>query len=243
MMQALAGYDPLDPGSADVSVPDFVGSIGTGLKGIRIGVVRHQVEEVPCTPETLAAFENSIKVFASLGAIISDVTLAPMQTYHDVCNIIMLPEAYAIHERYLTKTPELYGELARRRIMQGAFVRASDFVNALRERAKLVAEGAEVMKKVDILLTPTRPNPAVPLGSQDTFLNGLSFTRTYNVLGYPALSICNGFSSEGLPLSLQIAGRPFEDDLVLKVGDAFEKATSYRSVRPTIAQSLPLAAQ
>ena len=235
MMQALSGYDPLDPGSADVAVPDFVGAIGTGVKGLRIGVPRSFFEkEIDTDPETVAALESALKVFASLGAIVSDVTLPPIADYNNAGSLIMGPEAFAIHERYLTKTPELYGELARRRIMSGAFVRASDHVNALRQRAKLVALTNEIMKTVDILITPTRSGPSVEIGTFDNS-RAPSYTRMYNVLGYPALSICSGFSAAGLPLGLQIAARPFEDDLALKLGDAFEKATEFRRRRPHFA--------
>jgi aspartyl-tRNA(Asn)/glutamyl-tRNA(Gln) amidotransferase subunit A len=243
MMQVLSGHDALDPGSADVPVPDFTGAIGSGIKGLRVGVIRHYFEkEVATDAETVAALEEAIRVTSRMGAVVSDVRMAPAQTYHDVSNLIMAPEAYAIHERYLTKTPELYGELARRRIMMGAFVRSSDYVNALRERSRLAAHAAAVMQDVDVLITPTRGFPAVELGSFDFMKAGISFTRPYNVLGYPALSVCCGFSASGLPLSMQIAGRPFEDHTVLKLGDAYEKATGFRERRPELEAVLETAA-
>ena len=120
--------------------------------------------------------------------------------------------------------------------MAGAFVAAADYVNAQRERARLVAELAEVMKTVDVLIFPTARCPARPIG-EDSMASGFQpfFNRPFNVTGSPALSICNGFSESGLPLSLQIGGRPFEDALVLRVGDALEKTLSTRTRRPRLA--------
>jgi hypothetical protein len=125
-------------------------------------------------------------------------------------------------------------------MMAGAFVSADTFINAQRERARLVAIVAEEMKTSDLLMMPTRQMVAPVLGGYDSS-TGPSLTRPFNMTGYPALSVCNGFNSAGLPISLQIAGRPFEDHIVLKAGDAYEKATGYRKVRPTL--STPLDAQ
>jgi aspartyl-tRNA(Asn)/glutamyl-tRNA(Gln) amidotransferase subunit A len=155
--------------------------------------------------------------------------------------MITAAEAYAIHGQWLRKTPELYGERGRLRIMAGAFVSADTYVNAQRERARLIRVVAEAMKSVDLLMMPTRHITAPILGGYDSSV-GPSLTRPFNMTGNPALSICNGYSSAGMPISLQIGGRPFEDHLVLKAGDAFEKATSARSVRPTLTTAA-LAAQ
>jgi aspartyl-tRNA(Asn)/glutamyl-tRNA(Gln) amidotransferase subunit A len=237
MMQVLSAHDPHDPGSADVPVPDFAAAIAAGVGGLRIGVVRHFFEhDLPAGAETGAAIETALGVFQRLGATVQDVTLAPLATYRDVGSLISRPESFAIHEPTLMRSPELYGELARRRLMVGAFVRASDHVNAQRDRRRLVAEIAEVMRNVDVLVMPTWAEPAPRFGTQLSLTTTLgNYTQPFNVTGNPALSVCSGFSSIGLPLSMQIVGRPFEDDLVLRVGDAFEKATNFRSVRPSFA--------
>jgi aspartyl-tRNA(Asn)/glutamyl-tRNA(Gln) amidotransferase subunit A len=244
MMQVLAGHDPLDPGSADVPVPDFTATLGTGLSGLRVGVVRHFFERdlVPAA-ETGAALEAALAVLQSLGATLQDVSLSPLGVYGDVGSLISRPEAYAIHERYLTTTPELYGASSRGRLMAGAFVRAADHINALRHRALLVAEMAEVMKSVDVLVLPSVADVAPKFETDPSLSFGPSFTRPFNVTGFPALSLCNGFSASGLPLSMQIAARPFEDHIALKVGDAYEKATGFRDIRPAIATGLAVAAQ
>jgi aspartyl-tRNA(Asn)/glutamyl-tRNA(Gln) amidotransferase subunit A len=119
--------------------------------------------------------------------------------------------------------------------MAGAFILAADYINAQRERTRLVAELAETMKIVDVLIFPTARCPARPIG-EDSMASGFQpfFNRAFNVTGSPALSICNGFSRTGLPLALQIGGRPFEDALVLQVGDALERALGTRSRRPAL---------
>ena len=235
MMQVLATHDALDAGSANVAVPDFAAALGGGLAGLRIGVPRHFFEtDLNTDPEVLRAFESSLDVFRSLGASVRDVTLSPLGHFTDVNSLITAVEAYAIHRQWLLKTPELYGERGRLRIMAGAFVAADDYVNAQRERARLVAEVAAVMQEVDLLMMPTRHIVAPILGGYDSSV-GPSLTRPFNMTGYPALSICNGFSAAGLPTSLQIAGRPFQDHIVLKAGDAFEKATGLRTTRPNLA--------
>jgi len=238
MMQVLARHDPLDAGSADVKPPDFAAALGGGLAGIRIGVPRHFFEhDVVCEPEVLAAFEASLDVFRDLGATVQDVTLSPLGLFTDINSLITAAEGYAIHRQYLLKTPELYGQRGRLRIMAGAFVQAADYVNAKRERTRLTQEVAAVLRDVDLLMMPTRQMVAPELGGYDSSV-GPSLTRPFNITGFPALSICNGFSASGLPTSLQIGGRPFQDHIVLKAGDAFEKATAFRNRRPPLS-SLP----
>ena len=242
MMQVLAKHDPLDAGSADVPVPDFAAALGGGMAGLRIGVPRNFFEtDLTCEPEVLAAFNAAMEVFVSLAATVQDITLPPLSLFTEVNSMITAAEGFAIHGQWLRKTPELYGERGRLRIMAGAFVSAEAFVNAHRERARLTSVVASAMNDVDLLMMPTRHIVAPMLGGYDSSV-GPSLTRPFNMTGYPALSICNGYGSTGLPISLQIAGRPFEDHVVLKAGDAFEKATNYRAVRPVLATAQAVAA-
>ena len=236
MMRVLACHDPMDPGSASVPPADYVSGIGKSLAGLRVGVVRHFFEKDLITdPETIAALETSVLALRGMRAIVGDVTLSPFGHYADCGSLISRSEAYAIHQHWLRTSPELYGAFGRHRLMAGAFILASDYINAQRERSRLVTELAEVMRDVDVLIFPTARCPARPIG-EDSMASGFQpfFNRAFNVTGSPALSICNGFSDKGLPLSLQIGGRPFEDALVLQVGDALEKALGTRSRRPRL---------
>nr|WP_294512307.1 amidase [uncultured Rhodopila sp.] len=236
MLQALACHDPADSGSASVPVTDYSAGIGAGLSGLRVGVVRHFFEaDLLTDPETIAALEASVAALADMGAVTTDVRLSPFGTYIDVGSLIARSESYAIHQHWLRTTPELYGAFARHRLMAGAFVTAADYINALRERTRLIAELAEVMRTVDVVIFPTARCPARPIG-EDSMASGFQpfFNRAFNVTGSPALSICNGFSDTGLPLSLQIGGRPFEEALVLQVGHALERAMGTRARRPVV---------
>jgi aspartyl-tRNA(Asn)/glutamyl-tRNA(Gln) amidotransferase subunit A len=236
MMQVLARHDPMDAGSASVPAVDYTAAMGGGLSGLRIGVARHFFEQDLITdPETIAALETSVMALRDLGAVVGDVTLSPFGTYADCGNLIARSEAYAIHQHWLRTSPELYGAFGRHRLMAGAFILAADYINAQRERTRLVAELAATMKTVDVVIFPTARCPARPIG-EDSMASGFQpfFNRAFNVTGSPALSICNGFSEKGLPLSLQIGGRPFEDALVLRVGNALEHVLATRSRRPVL---------
>jgi aspartyl-tRNA(Asn)/glutamyl-tRNA(Gln) amidotransferase subunit A len=237
MLQVLACHDPKHPGSAVVPAADYTAAIGKSLAGLRIGVVRHFFEKDLLTdPETIAALETSVTVLRDMGAIVGDIKLSPFGTYADCGSLISRSEAYAIHQHWLRTTPELYGAFGRHRLMAGAFILAADYINAQRERTRLVAELAETMKTVDAVIFPTARCPARPIG-EDSMASGFQpfFNRAFNVTGSPALSICNGFSQTGLPLSLQIGGRPFEDALVLQIGDALERTLGTRARRPSLA--------
>jgi aspartyl-tRNA(Asn)/glutamyl-tRNA(Gln) amidotransferase subunit A len=234
MMQALAGYDAADGCSAPVPKPDFSDTTSS-IHGLRVGLVRHFWEtDLPCDADVAAATEEAIKVLADLGAVISNVTIAPFDAYGAAAGQISRAESYSIHEQWLTTTPEKYGAIARQRLSAGAFVRGSDYVNAQRERRHLVLALAETMKNVDILVFPTARKVAPPIGT-DRSLGGAFYNRFCNVTGSPALSVCSGYSDEGLPYAIQFAGRPFEDALVLRVGAAYERAAGWRSRRPAIA--------
>jgi aspartyl-tRNA(Asn)/glutamyl-tRNA(Gln) amidotransferase subunit A len=237
MMQVLACHDPMDPGSAPVPCSNYTSELGKSLSGLRVGVVRHFFEtDLLTDPETIAALETSVLALRDMGAVVGDVRLSRFAAYADCGSLISRSEAYAIHQHWLRTSPELYGAFGRHRLMAGAFVLAADYINAQRERARLVGELAEIMKTVDLVIFPTARCPARPIG-EDSMASGFQpfFNRAFNVTGNPALSICNGFSQTGLPLALQIGGRPFEDALVLQVGDALERALGTRSRRPALA--------
>ncbi len=241
MMNVLACHDPLDPASANVEKPDFEG-IRKPIKGLRIGYARSMTEEASVDACVMTALEQAFVVFRDLGAIVSDVELAPSLEYADAASLISRSESYAIHEHDLVNTPELFGQIFRQRIMPGSLVRAADYINAMRCRTQLVRQMAEVMQQVDVVITPSWPTPA-PKCAQGVAMSRTkaSFMRPFNVTGSPAVSICNGFSSDGLPLAMQIVGRPFEDDIVLRAAFAFEYATEHRKRRPILEPAAVLA--
>jgi len=140
--------------------------------------------------------------------------------------LIARSEGFAIHEKALRERPQDYGALARDRLTIGAYVRASDMVQAMRRRQMLVEATTAAMGGVDAILLPTAPDPAPRLADLAPYFGNQrpTYMRPFNLTGQPALSVCNGFDNAGLPLSLQIVGRCFDEAMVLRIGHAYERA-------------------
>jgi aspartyl-tRNA(Asn)/glutamyl-tRNA(Gln) amidotransferase subunit A len=149
---------------------------------------------------------------------------------------IMLSEAYAIHEARLREGFTDYGEIFRDRVALAALISASDYVQALRCRRELAAEFATAMANLDIVITAATPNeaPAIDAIPKFAIFERPSLTMPFNVTGMPAMSVCCGYTSAGLPLAFQLAGKPFDEATVLRIAHAYEKATPWRSRRPQL---------
>lgn len=238
LLQAMAGYDPTDPASADRPVPDFTAALSKDLKGLRIGVVRHFFEtDHPVSPATRHGIEHALTVFEHLGATVRDVTLSPMMDYHAVGSVILTSEAYAVHEPWLKERFNDYGELFRDRIALGGFIRASEYVQAIRRRRMLIEEMRDAMADIDILVSASQPAEA-PLITEVPKWGNLekpSLTMPFNVTGYPAMSVCSGFGAGGLPVCIQLIARPFAEATLFRAGHAYEIAMDWRSKRPAMA--------
>ncbi len=249
MMQALAGHDPLDPASADVPVPDYAKALTPRLDGVTIGVVRHFHErdavagfgrESTPSQTYCETFDAACRTLEGLGAKLVDLQLSPLIDYADANRVIMLSEAYALHEQDFRERPQLFGRHMFSRIGLGAFLTAADYMEALRQRRELCAEMAAAFTGVDIVVSANATGPAPRIDAVGTFntFTRASYTAPYNITGLPALSVPIGFE-DGLPLAFQIVGRPFDEAGVLRTGHAFEQATGLYRRRPPIAASLP----
>jgi aspartyl-tRNA(Asn)/glutamyl-tRNA(Gln) amidotransferase subunit A len=248
MMQALAGFDPQDPASADLPVPDYRAALAARLDGMRIGVIRqfHEKDAVAgfgadSTPSAayVAAFDTACRTLESLGARLVDVSLSPLIEYADANRVIMLAEAYALHETDFRERPQLFGTHTFARIGLGAFLSAADYVEATRLRRELCVEFGRAAAGLDAVVSANATAPAprideVPLWG---VYERASYTAPYNLTGAPALAVPIGFE-DGLPLGFQIAGKPFSEAAVLRVGHAFEQATEFHRQRPAIAAPL-----
>lgn len=237
LLAVIAGYDPDDPASADRPVPDYLGALGPGLRGMRIGVVRHFHEtDIDTAPEVVAAFEAALDVLRSLGAAVEDVRLRPAKQYSDVKITIAESELFNVHAAALRTRPGDFGEDFLGRVLSAVLISGADTMEAQRERRLMLAELRPVWQRYNALVTPTAPGPAPAFGAWRTvqFLQKASFTTPWNVSGGPALSQCMGFSDAGLPLALQVAGRPFDDATVLRIGHAYERETGWRDRRPAL---------
>lgn len=235
LLQVLAGHDDQDPGSAKVDLPDYTKDLAGGLKGVRVGHVRHFYDgDVQADPRVAAAIDKAAEELRKLGADVREVRLPPAQDFETCCRIILASEAYSIHRKWLQEQPENYGELGRQRLLAGAAYTAADYIDALRMRTRLVAQTLEVFSSIDVVLTSSSLDPPVPL--DDIEATARTYPRQsrqpFNVTGQPALAMPSGFTPDGLPLSLQLVGRPFEEAMIYRVAAAYEAATGWTSRRP-----------
>uniref|UniRef100_UPI00131E97E0 amidase n=1 Tax=Acidisphaera sp. L21 TaxID=1641851 RepID=UPI00131E97E0 len=241
-LQAIAGYDPADPDCADRAVPDFRAGFGQGLKGLRVGLVRHFYEtDRRADDSVVAAMDASMNLLRSLGATVQDVTLQPIGIYQSCLRVIVLAESFAIHGERLRTHPEEYGEVFRYRIIPGAFVSGIDYVQAQRSQRALLTEMMNAFHDVDVLVTAGTWGEAPDLRRMQAEANFASppLSSPFNIAAMPAISICNGFSPGGLPLAMQIAAAPFDEVTMFRVAQAYEQATPWLERRPVIDTTRP----
>jgi aspartyl-tRNA(Asn)/glutamyl-tRNA(Gln) amidotransferase subunit A len=235
MLQVLAGHDPADPASASQPVPDYRAALTDHLKGVRVGVIRHfHEEDYKVEPAVQTGIDNALAVFRSLGATTSEVTVSPLQDWHACGSLISITERASAYEEWSRSRLGDFSERVQRRLHLGAMVSGVDYVQAVRFRRELRAELRAAMRELDVVITAGAPGEAPRMDAipkWDLF-DKPNFTMPFNVTGYPALCVCSGFGPGGLPVSVQIVGKPFRDAMVLRVGNAFEKATESRSRRP-----------
>ena len=237
MMQVLAGYDPRDPASGKAEIPNYGAALGGDLSGKRIGIVRHFYEEdLPTNDEMRNALEAAYDVLRGLGAELEDIRLRTLREYMDVKVTIAESELYSIHESNLRTRPEDFGSDFLGRCTPACLISAADYVQAQRERRIMLAQMQPVWHHYDLLVTAGTYGPAPRLDAHRTvaFWEKPTIATAFNVIGGPALAVNIGYSKSGLPLSMQIAGRPNDDAATLHAGDAYERATSWRDRRPVL---------
>jgi aspartyl-tRNA(Asn)/glutamyl-tRNA(Gln) amidotransferase subunit A len=240
LLDAIAGHDPNDPNSARHQPSgSYARSLGKGIKGLRIGVLRQFFErDMEATREAHRAIEDALKVLKKAGAKLTEVSLPKLADWDNCCRVIVQAEAYAIHERDLKARPQDYARITRERLLSGALLSAADYIQAQRWRRRLNAAYDALFEKVDVVATGCSLAPAARIDEMlrlpSVLPRGRLVMTPFNLTGAPALVVCAGFSGNGLPLSLQIAGRPFDDATVLRVGHAYEKLTDWRRIRPAL---------
>ncbi len=237
MLQALAGHDPADPASADRPVPDYTAGLGKGAKGLRIGVLSrwHEIDR-PVAPAVKAGIDAAIATYASLGAEIVEINLSPMQEYTAAGFFISAVERGAAYERMMLTNPEKFGQRYRDRPRLRRLLHRMDYVQAMRRRRELIAEMAAAMAGVDVVLTAGNPDEAPPIGQVPRWDNieKPNFTMAFNLTGMPAICVPSGFGPNGLPVSIQLAARPFAEAVLLQAAHAFEAAPPWRDRRPAM---------
>jgi aspartyl-tRNA(Asn)/glutamyl-tRNA(Gln) amidotransferase subunit A len=201
-------------------------------------VIRHfYTRDMPAHPEMLAGIDAAVAKLAALGAEVREIQTAPLAEYLACNRTLLTSEAFALHEKWLRERPQDYGALARERIMAGAFVRAADYVNATRLRRKLADQFHALLADLDVAVTASSMDPACriddPKAVEHTYAR--QARAPFNVTGGPALSVPVGYSRAGLPLGMQIVGKPYDEALVYRVAEAYERATDWVKQHPTLA--------
>ena len=243
VLQAIAGYDPGDGGSVKVKIPNYRAALRDGVKGMKVGVLRQVWEQdVPQTDEVRRAMDEAVTTFRKLGVRCEDVRVRPTLDYSDVKVAIAETEIFSIHARDLVSRPGDFGEDFLARVLPACLFQSTDYVQASREHRRMLAEAEPWWKKYDALLSVVfGPAPRLDAHSPLNFWRRPNANPMANILGGPSLALCAGFSGAGLPIGLQLMGRPFGEPAVLRLGHAFEQATGTRARRPplTVGMSQP----
>lgn len=239
-LAALAGRDKLDGSSRRVKVPDYAASLKCDLTGIRIGVLEGHFSS-PVAADVSVVVSGALQVLLANGASLRPIDLKNVKHASAAYFAISSAEALSAHEHWLEGHYHDYGDDFRIRLLQGVPILATQYLRAQKMRTLIKNELARVFKDVDVLVSPTLPVPAPQFGQETVTINGADenvrqimsrFTAPFNLSGNPAISIPCGFSEEQLPIGLQLVGRAFDEELLLRVAYAYEQTAGiplYRS--------------
>jgi aspartyl-tRNA(Asn)/glutamyl-tRNA(Gln) amidotransferase subunit A len=256
LLQSMAGYDPQDSTSVNCPVPDYTQALGASVKGLKVGVPKeYRVDGA--NPEILKLWEKGVQMLKDAGAEIVDVSLPhtkyALQTYYviapaecssnlaryDGVRFGLRVEGENLIDMYEKSRAEGFGKEVKRRILIGTYVLSSGYYDAYYNKARRVRkliwqDFINAYQKCDVLLTPTAPTAAFAIGenTQDPvtmYLNDI-FTVPASMAGMPGLSLPVGLSADGLPLGLQLLGKPFDEATVFKVAQVMEKAANFTAL-------------
>lgn len=241
VLNAVSGHDPGDPSSAEAAVPDFTKSLGRGLKGLRVGVPKEYFE-LPVDPQVRQLVEEALRKLGELGASVRELSWPLYHYYESISTPILLAEGAAAYRGLVTERgAQLYPPL-RMRLETGLFVSAPDYLQAQQARLLFNRESRRLLEQVDLLAGPATPITATKIGVTDVDIGGklvgviaahTQYLSAFNLNGLPALTLPCGFAG-GLPVGLQLAGRPFEEGTVLQAAQAYEQATDWHRRKPPL---------
>ena len=241
-MNVIAGHDPNDVASATVNVPDYTTALSGDVRGLRIGVPKEYFE-VPLDPQVSQAVRDALGLLESMGAVVTEISFPMFLQSQPISTAILMAEASAYHRDLLAKDADKIYPPVRLRLEAGLLISAADYLRAQQGRALFDKQVQQLLAEVDLLAGPTEPVTApklleirVQVGehSVGTVPALTQYTRPFNITGSPAITIPCGFSDAGLPIALQLAGRPFDELTVLRAAHAYEQATEWHRRRPPI---------
>ena len=243
-IQAIAGHDPKDTYSRDVPVPDFRKALTGDIQGIKMGVIQERMDSPNLDPEFRETVAKAIGVLGEMGASSEDVSIPLAPNAGALTMSILSVEWSNLHRKLFEENFDELDHNNKIRFLTGSIIPAQFYYKAQKIRAALRQQILVALQKVDVLVLPSGPVTAPPvesspgIQSKEHALTGLagriSFTGPFNLAGTPALSVPCGFSSSGMPMGLQIVGRPFAEETVLKVAHAYEQNTDWHNRRAPI---------
>ena len=236
VLGTIAGHDPGDPTSVARSPDDYAQIILRPVRGLRVGVVHREFDGVH--PDVQRAALEAVETLKSLRMEVRDVEVPPLEQAVVALLTVLSVEAASYHRQWLAQHPEGYSQAVRDRLKMGALIPAVDYLQAMRYRRVFGDRLIRVFESVDVLVLPASPGPAHPFSEETPgrdFTPYVRRTGPFNLTGLPALSVPCGFSTDALPIGLEIVGRPFADGMVLQVAHAYQQVTEWHQRRPAIA--------
>jgi aspartyl-tRNA(Asn)/glutamyl-tRNA(Gln) amidotransferase subunit A len=238
ILQAIAGYDALDPGSVDRPVDDYVAGIDGSVRGLRIGMAESYFFDAEFVAgEVGESVRSAIGELASQGAQVRSVEMSDIIRSARANGTILIADAAAYHDETIREHPDDIQDTVLARLQNGANVSGPVYARARRTQAEFKAELRRLFRDVDLLAMPATPVTAPVLPEGDSVPASSTLTRNtgpFNLAGLPAISVPCGFSSEGLPIGLMLVGREWEEALVLRAAHAYQRATDWHTRRPAL---------
>ena len=241
---AIAGYDPKDPYTWDVPVPDYLAGLTGEVGDLRVGVVQERVHTDAVDPEVREGVVRAISVLGELGADVREVSVPLIEKSAAISTATIWADAAYVHRRGIEQHLGQYDHNNRVRLLAGSVMPAYAQQKAARLRQVLRQQILDALEEVDVLVMPTSSIPASPLPTQEglgskqelleSFAGRRSFSAPFNLASTPALSVGCGFTSDNLPIGLQLAGKPFAEATLLRLADAYQRATDWHTRIPPI---------
>jgi aspartyl-tRNA(Asn)/glutamyl-tRNA(Gln) amidotransferase subunit A len=246
MFTALAGFDPADAGSVNRAGEDYTRDLATGIDGLRIGLI-HEYSLLHVQPAVEKALRSALDVLRAGGARTSDVAIADIEGNISAQLTVEAAEPSTYHQGWLRERPSDYGDDVRLLLEAGEMLLATPYLQAQRYRALLRKQTLAALARVDVLVCPTLPFTATPLGEvlveidegvpEDMLSTIMQFTGLPSLTGLPAISVPCGFDDAGLPIGMQMIGRPFAEATLLRAAAGFQEATSFHTAVPPLVES------
>lgn len=240
---SMAGYDAADPTSSVLPVPEYTAALTGDVRGLRVGLLRAFFLD-SATPDVRAAVETAARALEKAGAVVDEVALPGVRHVAAGALAVVATEALTFHAAWLRTRAADYDPAVGTRLKAGAFVSGLHYVRGQQARALLRREVDDALARRDVLLAPATPITAPGIDEHQTTLGDgpsdirsalIRLTRPFNFSGHPACSVPCGFTAGGLPIGMQIVGRPFDEATVLRVADAYQRLTDWHARRPVLA--------